>query len=183
MENFLNIIDENGNILGKETRSKIHEDGLLHMEAHVWFVTSSGELIFQHRGKNKDTCPDLLDVTVAGHVEIGSNYEETALKETEEETGNKINIKDLLFLGKVKTKTIDEVKNKINYSIRAVYVYKYLGKVKNLKVEESKNLGFEVWSIIKLLNLTNEEKSKFTPTMVDVDAIKIYEKIQSLYNF
>jgi isopentenyldiphosphate isomerase len=68
---ILNIIDEEGNILGEATRQEIHEKGLLHGEVHVWFYTPDRQLIFQHRAKDKETWPDLLDATVGGHVEIG----------------------------------------------------------------------------------------------------------------
>ena len=77
----LNIIDEDGKIIGEETRENIHNRGLLHREIHVWFYTAKDEIIFQHREKDKDTYPDLLDATVGGHVEIGSDYENTALQE------------------------------------------------------------------------------------------------------
>ncbi|MCL4437679.1 NUDIX domain-containing protein [Patescibacteria group bacterium] len=79
----LNIVDESGNIIGEETRCNIHKNGLLHKEIHVWFYTPKGEIIFQHRAKNKDVYPDLLDATVGGHVEIGDDYEHAALKEIE----------------------------------------------------------------------------------------------------
>ena len=95
---ILNIIDEKGNILREATRQEIHEKGLLHAEAHIWFYTPDKQLIFQHRAKDKDTWPDLLDATVGGHVEVGDTYEQTALKECEEETGTAIKSEDLIFL-------------------------------------------------------------------------------------
>lgn len=63
---MLEIIDENDNVIGLETREKIHKEGLLHREIHVWFFTPRGEIIFQHRVKDKDIYPDLLDATVGG---------------------------------------------------------------------------------------------------------------------
>ena len=39
MEEKLNIVDENDEIIGEEARGKIHKDGLLHRETHVWFLT------------------------------------------------------------------------------------------------------------------------------------------------
>lgn len=84
MENILDIVDENDQIIGQATRDKIHRQGLLHREIHVYFITPQQEIIFQHRAKDKETFPDLLDATVGGHVEIGDSYELTAIKETEE---------------------------------------------------------------------------------------------------
>ena len=57
----LNIIDENGKIIGEDTRKNIHKNGLLHREINVYFYTPQGEIIFQHRSKNKETFPDLLE--------------------------------------------------------------------------------------------------------------------------
>src|SRR3990172_2229916 len=100
----LNIIDEAENIIGIETRENIHKQGLLHREIHVWFYTPKGEIIFQHREKDKDTYPDLLDATVGGHVEIGADYESTALQELEEETGVKAVKDNLVVIQTVKSK-------------------------------------------------------------------------------
>ena len=83
----LSIIDESGKIIGERTREEIHTKGLLHKEIHVWLYTPKGEIIFQHREKDKDTYPNLLDATVGGHVEIGEDYDHAALKELQEETG------------------------------------------------------------------------------------------------
>jgi len=65
-ERRLNIVDEEGNIVGEETRENIHKNGLLHREIHVWLYTPNREIIFQHRAKDKDTYPDLLDASVGG---------------------------------------------------------------------------------------------------------------------
>src|SRR3989338_2093040 len=93
----LNIIDEQENIIGEETRENIHNQGLLHREVHVWFYTPKGEIIFQHREKDKDTYPDLFDATVCGHVEISLDYENTALQEVQEETGIGVKKNNLAF--------------------------------------------------------------------------------------
>ena len=61
---MLEVINENDNVVGFETRAKIHQDGLLHREIYIWFFTPNGEIIFQHRAKDKDTYPDKLDATV-----------------------------------------------------------------------------------------------------------------------
>ena len=90
---MLEVIDENDNVVGLENRAKIHQDGLLHREIHIWFLTPKSEIVFQHRAKNKDTYPDKLDATVGGHVGPKMSYEETVVKECKEETG----IEDIEF--------------------------------------------------------------------------------------
>lgn len=161
--NQLNIVDEQGNVIGQATRPVIHRDGLLHKEVHVWFYTPEGNVIFQHRAKDKDTFPDLLDVTVGGHVEIGSDYEDSALTEVEEETGLKLNLTDLKFLKIVNRRSFDNITHTINHALRAIYLYEFKGDAKDLKVEAGKSQGFEVWPLEKLLNLSTEDNARFIP--------------------
>lgn len=177
---ILNIIDEEGNILGEATRQEIHEKGLLHAEVHVWFFTPDGKLIFQHRAKDKDTWPDLLDATVGGHVEIGDTYEQTALKETEEEAGIHIQIEDLIFLRTTITNSYDEITGMTNHPRRNVYAYCYRGKIEDLKIEDGKALGFEAWPIDNLMNLSEEERKRFIPAHINESGIEIIKKIENL---
>lgn len=176
----LNIVDENGNIIGEETRENIHNQGLLHREIHVWFYTPKGEIIFQHREKDKDTYPDLLDATVGGHVEINSDYENTALQELEEETGIKAEKNNLAFIQMVRSKTFDIATNKTNNVIRAIYAYRYEGKVEDLKVEKGKAIGFESWPLEKIFNITTEDRKRFIPAILEDETFGIFGKIQKL---
>lgn len=174
----LNIVDENENIIGEETRENIHNQGLLHREIHIWFYTPKGEIIFQHREKNKDTFPDLLDATVGGHVEIGSDYENTALQELEEETGVKAEKHNLNFIQVVQNKAFDSATNKINNVVRAIFAYRYEGKVEDLRVEKGKAIGFESWPFEKILNISDEDKKLFIPTIFEEQNLEIFRKIK-----
>ncbi|MFA6994850.1 MAG: NUDIX domain-containing protein [Patescibacteria group bacterium] len=167
MLELLNIVDENDQIIGQETRENIHKNGLLHREIHVYFITPNKEIIFQHRAEDKDTYPDLLDATVGGHVEIGNSYEQTAVKETEEETGLKIKFSDLILINKIKKYSEDKATNKINNVFNTRYAYIYKGDVKNLRIESGKALGFEIWPLDKLLNLTDSDKARFIPYILE----------------
>lgn len=180
MEEFLNIVSEDDEIIGPETRKNIHKEGLLHQEIHVYFITPKKEIIFQHRAKNKDTFPDLLDATVGGHVEIGQTYEETAIKETEEETGVKIDRSNLIFIDKIKNFSRDEATGKINSAFQSKYLYVYFGEVKDLKIEAGKAIGFEAWPIDKLANLTAADRKKFIPHVLDFALGELTEFINNL---
>jgi isopentenyldiphosphate isomerase len=180
---ILSVVDGNDNVIGEATRKEIHEKGLLHREIHVWFVTPKGEIIFQHRAKDKDTYPDLLDATVGGHVEVGDSYEKTALKEMEEETGVKGDVKELHLLGKFQKRSEDDVTRTINNTIRAQYAYVYRGKVSDLLVEEGKALGFEAWPIDKLSNLNEEDRRKFIPLILGPDMLQLFWKAKKLISF
>ena len=176
----LNIVDENDNIIGEDSRENIHKYGLLHRETHVFFVSSKKEIIFQHRAKNKDTFPDKLDATVGGHVEIGDSYEKTAIKEAKEETGVKINPADLIFINKIKKYSKDEATGKINNNFNSRYLYVYRGNIADLKVEGKEALGFESFSLEKLVNLSITEKTRFIPFVLNFSVGELIKFIKNI---
>lgn len=177
---MLEVIDGNDNVIGLEDRTKIHKEGLLHREIHVWFITPTGEVIFQHRSKDKDTYPDKLDATIGGHVEPGMSYEETALKEGEEETGIKLDPLKLKLIRKIHKQSFDEATNTTNNSMRCQYVYLFEGKIEDLHPENGKAVGFESWKIDSLPFLSKEDQDKFIPMNVSPEHLVVYEEGQKL---
>jgi len=176
----LSIVDEEGNIIGEDTRENIHKKGLLHKEVHVWFYTPKGGIIFQLRGKDKDTFPNLLDATVGGHVELGDDYVDTALKETLEETGVRAIKNDLYLVAKIRKIAKDPATDMVNNVLRMVYAYEYSGNIEDLGIEEGSQ-GFEEWLIKKLLvGLSETEKKRFIPSILENEYLEIYRKIGRL---
>ena len=176
----LEIINENDEVIGIDTREKIHREGLLHREIHIWFLTPQGEIIFQHRAKDKDTYPDLLDATVGGHVEPNTSYEDTAVKECKEETGVDINLENLVFLTKMRKKSFDKVTGMINNTIRSQYAYLYEGSVDELEIEEGKAEGFETWVIDDFPNLSQKDKDKFIPLILSEDLLSLFKEAKRI---
>jgi isopentenyldiphosphate isomerase len=177
---ILEVVDANDNVIGQATRQEIHEKGLLHREIHVWFITPKGEIVFQHRAKDKDTYPDLLDATVGGHVEVGDSYEKTAIKEMEEETGIRAKVEDLHFLKKFFKCSEDKVTGMINNTVRSQYAYVYSGKLEDLHVEEGKALGFEAWPIDQLSHLSEDNQKKFISSILQPDVLGMFEEMKRL---
>lgn len=173
---MLEIVDESDNVVGLETRAKIHQDGLLHREIHIWFFTPDGEIVFQHRAKDKDTYPDKLDATVGGHVEPKMSYEETAMKECKEETGIDIDLNKLVFVRKMKNKSFDEATGLTNNTIRAQYAYLYEGAISDLQIENGKALGFEAWKVDTLSHLSESDKNKFIPLILGSDMLALFSE-------
>jgi isopentenyl-diphosphate Delta-isomerase len=175
----LNIVDDNDNIIGIEDRNTIHEKGLLHREVHVYFITSGNEILFQHRANNKETFPGILDATVGGHVEIGDSYEETATKETFEETGVTIKAVDLIPVDKIHKNSKDEVTGKINHAFQQVFIYRFPGKIGDLKIEEGEGVGFESWTIEKILAANDADKLKFIPYIYKFSSTTLIDYIKN----
>jgi isopentenyldiphosphate isomerase len=179
-QEMLEIVDEDDNVVDLETRAKIHQDGLLHREIHIWFFTPDGEIIFQHRAKDKDTYPDKLDATVGGHVEPNMSYEETAMKECKEETGVDVDLNKLVFVKKMRKKSFDEATGLTNNTIRAQYAYRYEGAVGDLQVEDGKALGFEAWKVDTLPHLSESDKNKFIPLILQAGMLDIFNQARKL---
>ncbi len=142
------------------------------------FNTPKGEIIFQRRGKNKDTYPGLLDATVGGHVEIGETYESTALAEIKEETGLVLKLNDLNFVKFFHHKSHDEGTGNINNKIQAIFTYLYRGRIEDLQTEKGDATGFEAWPIEKLLNISEEEKKKFIRSIFNEEILGIFRQLQ-----
>lgn len=180
MKEMLSIVSEEDEVIGEAERQDIHLQGLLHREIHVYFVTPNKEIIFQHRAKDKDTFPDLLDATVGGHVEIGMSYEETAIKETEEETGIKVNVADLIFINKQRLRNEDKVTGKINNVFTSRYLYIYRGDIHDLQVESGKGQGFELWPLEKVLKAEASNQARFIPYIFKVSQTELAGFIKDL---
>ncbi len=176
---LLDVVDEQGNVIGKDTRHNIHAKGLLHREIHVWFYTPKGEVIFQLRAKGKDTFPEKLDATVGGHVEIGSGFEDTAIKEMEEETGVVAGKNELKIIKTVRSNHIDPTTGKMNNVIRKVFAYKFVEGFDILRIEKGKSEGFEVWPIKKLERITPEDEKRFIPSFLNKEHIDMYKSFLS----
>jgi len=175
---ILNILNEEGKIIGKEERDVIHRDGLRHQEINVWFHTPQGEIIFQHRARDKDTWSDKLDATAGGHVELGDDYDRAAVLEIKEETGLDVGIDDLESMGVFRTESIDVVGGTENKTFREVYIYQYEGDIEDLVIEEGAAIGFEAWKIDDVLNMKEKDKKRFIPSAFSDEVMDIFRVIK-----
>ncbi|MEX2052200.1 MAG: NUDIX domain-containing protein [Candidatus Paceibacterota bacterium] len=122
---LLDVVNEDDQIIDSKPRKDVHRLGLLHREIHVWMFDENKNIFFQKRGLHR-TSPGLLDVTIGGHVNVGENYNEAAVREAKEETGISLSASDLVFLKKFRgTNTTGDPINRINNFIRISYIYKY----------------------------------------------------------
>ncbi len=87
-EEIFPIVDELGEVIGKETRENCHGGSmLLHPVVHVHVFNSKGELYLQQRAWTKDIQPGKWDTAVGGHVGYGETIKEAVLRECAEELG------------------------------------------------------------------------------------------------
>lgn len=87
---WLPIVDQQGHITGKASRTQCHSDkNLLHPVVHLHVFDSKGRLFLQKRPDNKDIQPGKWDTAVGGHVSFGETIEEALIREASEEIGLK----------------------------------------------------------------------------------------------
>ncbi len=180
MKEKFNLIDEQGNIIGEETREKIHRKGLLHREIHVWLFNKKGEILFQRRGPNKDTFPNLLDASSGGHVDLDESYESAATRELDEELGIQTSFDNLIFLGTRRSKSHDPITNNTNNSFKKIYAYQFEGGIGDLKPEKGELTSLEFWSIEKLKHLTEADKKRFIQGLLSEEYLSLFDKIKPI---
>lgn len=89
-DELFDVVTADGALTGiVKRRADVHRDGDWHRAIHVWVYgvqDGSAFLLFNQRGRQKDTWPGVLDVTVGGHLAAGETVEQ-AYREIEEEIG------------------------------------------------------------------------------------------------
>lgn len=97
MEEYLEIINEEGEIIGLAPRSEVHGNpNLMHRVVHVLVFNKKGDILLQKRSMNKDVAPGKWDTSVGGHVNPGEDLLSSAMREMDEELG--IKGKELKYL-------------------------------------------------------------------------------------
>lgn len=84
---WLNVVDDNDQIIGVDSRQRIHAEGLKHRAVHILLFNDDHSLFLQKRSLSKDINPGLWDSSAAGHVDAGETYEQCAYRELQEELG------------------------------------------------------------------------------------------------
>ncbi|MFK7857038.1 MAG: NUDIX domain-containing protein [Granulosicoccus sp.] len=101
MDEWLDIVDDSDTVIGRATRSRIHEKSHLHRSSHVLLFNTRGSLFVQLRSHLKDTNAGLWDTSAAGHVDSGENYLDCAIRELHEELGVILGPDDFETIGKL----------------------------------------------------------------------------------
>ena len=102
MENeYFKIFDDNRNVIGVASRNDVHRMGYWHETFHCWFVTKQNDedyIYLQLRSDSKKDYPNLLDITVAGHLTADEMVQD-GVREIKEEVGIDVPFNDLIPLG------------------------------------------------------------------------------------
>jgi isopentenyldiphosphate isomerase len=87
-EEYLEIVNEKGEVKGIAPRSRLHGNpSLIHRVMHVLVFNREGDILLQKRSLSKDVAPGMWDTSVGGHILPGEDGMTAAKREMEEELG------------------------------------------------------------------------------------------------
>lgn len=163
MEEYLDILNNDGTLAGyTASKKEAHEKGLWHKTVHVWCVNSKGEILLQHRSKEKENHPDLWDISVAGHVSSGESSIDGVKREVKEEIGLDISISDLEYLGTVHQRFVLNNDTYIDNELNDIYILKLKDDEKfEIQKEELDQLKWVTLPDLK--RMMKENKDDFVP--------------------
>ena len=84
---FVDIVDENDNVVSTVTRAEMRRDVLRHRAVFIVVIDDSNRVLVHRRSPGKDIWPGWLDFAVGGVLRPGESYEAGALREVAEEIG------------------------------------------------------------------------------------------------
>ena len=101
---LFDLVKEDGTPTGHvKERSMVHRSGDLHRTVHMWVVRKRQDggldVLLQKRSRDKDAYPGCYDISSAGHMHAGDDFETSAIRELSEELGIIADKKELRFIG------------------------------------------------------------------------------------
>ena len=95
-EEYFDVIDEFGNIIGKAIRKECHSNrSLAHRVVGVLVFNSRGELFLQKRSMNKDIQPGKWHTSASGHLDLGETFDQAVRREMKEELNINVPVKHI----------------------------------------------------------------------------------------
>ena len=156
---YFDVLDENGNKTGKiKLRSEVHRDGDFHKSVHIWIINNNGEILLQRRCESKDSNPNMLDISCAGHLSAGDDSLSGALRELKEELNLDVNLEDLQFIKTLK-QTTKPTNDFINNEFADMYIIRTNKRIEDMKYQESEISEIFFVSYKQFKDMVNNKQS------------------------
>ena len=152
MIEYLDIVDENDNVIGKEDRDKIYSKGQKNYRTvNILIINDEGKILIQKRTSNRRVFPNRYDFSAAGHLNVGENYIAASYRELKEELGITTPLSEIMYF--------NPMEHAVN-SFKKLFIGKWNG---DFKYDEQAVKGIEFLTIEEILNLIGENKNLFVP--------------------
>ena len=135
MEEKFDVLNELGEFTGEiATRDECHKKGLWHRAVYAFIIDDKGNILLQKRSKNKKLWPNMLDVTVGGHVDAGEFGRQALIREVKEELGIEIKDDDVKYL--IGSTSINEQGDIINKHYNECYLITKNIDISDIKIQK-----------------------------------------------
>lgn len=164
MTEYVDIIDDNGTVIGKTTRKKAHSKAILHPTVKILLFNSVGKVLLQQRSKSKSMFPLCWDISVCEHIFSGESHLKAATRGLWEELSLKTKIK-LLRNDHIQSSQYPIKKQMlIEYELVKLYGGIFDGKI---EIDKQEIIDSMFVTIPKLKKLIYKSKTPFTPWALD----------------
>lgn len=183
MIEYLDIYDENGDFLGKETRDYVHENALWHKTVHCWLYDKDGNIYFQIRHDS-----GTFYTTASGHVLAGETVKKAFGREIKEEIGIDLDYEKAELVNIVPFRMDKIKKDGSIFRDRAfanVFVYQLDSSITDFNFDFNEVDGLAKMNAKEVLNLLEKETGKIKAIIIrkEDNAIIQEETIVEIGNF
>ncbi len=87
MAEFLGVVDDDDNVIGKATRDECHAKKLIHRSVIFFVFDKQNRVHVNKRSDKKEFFRGYWSIAFGGHIPAGEGYDEAVKREVVEETG------------------------------------------------------------------------------------------------
>jgi isopentenyl-diphosphate Delta-isomerase len=153
---IVGVVNEQDEVIGNASRKEVHDKGLLHREVYICVINSKKQVLLHKRAD-----VHLWDCSASGHIPIGQDYREAAVREFEEELGIKLNADGLKESGKEKLMLGKGIKN---YRFAMVFVVNEDIPIENFKIDKEEVDEIKYFDKDELLEMFSSKDKLITGT-------------------
>ena len=166
-KDLIDVLDCNGLRTGEKLqRKEIHELGKWHRAVHFYLFDSENNILLQKRSNFVDHYPNMLSISLTGHIDAGEGSFQALKREIEEELSLNSEKMDIQFLFSFKREAVLNPKY-IDRQFNDVYMCKTDFNLKDLKKDESETAQFILVSLKKFIKMAESNDSELVPAYSD----------------
>lgn len=160
-DELFDLVDADDRVTGTVRRRDAHTNpSLIHRSVQVLVFSTDGKVLLQRRSRHKDLFPGYWCASASGHVGQGETYDETAIREVQEELGIEVPVH---AAGKITVRSIYETE------ITALYTAQSDGPFHFHPIETD---GGEFFDQERLTSARQDSSLPMTPALIAaIDAL------------